>query len=124
MPQPYLPGQALAWLSPDPDGLRISRALVRSVEQDHDGTHWRVDTDMGTAVVDGDGTASHVVPLDVDTAYELYKHNGSYVVGPTDLSLDQILNWEQTLEQEHAARQDRAVEQDLDLDLDGDLGFD
>jgi hypothetical protein len=118
MPRPYSPGQALAWLTPDPDGIRVSRAVVESIEPADDDAHWRVHTDLGVAVVDSAGVAANVVPLDVDLAYELYNQGGSYVVGPTSLTLDQIHNWERTLEQE------RTVEQDLDLDLDGDLGLD
>lgn len=114
MAPPYTQGQTLAWLSADPEGIRVHRAVVQTVEPDADDAHWRIVTDRGAAIVDATGQAGHVLPLDADIERELYIRGDSYLVQAThiDLARDRDLTQDGGLEQDHA------------LDLDDGYGLD
>jgi hypothetical protein len=106
--QPYSPGQALAWLDPDPDGIRVHRATVIHIEPAAEQIdHWHVTTDRGDATVDESGSSGHVLPIDTDIAGELWERGDGYLIHPT------------------FADHHRTVERDIhDLGLDPDHGDD
>lgn len=119
MPPPYKPGQFLAWVQPDPEGVRVHRALVRDIEP-ADATHWRVTTDRGTALVDDAGHAGHVLPIDADIARELWAHDGDWLVRPT--YLDHAQDISRTRDISHI--RDHSHDSDESLDLDDGYGLD
>jgi len=116
MAPPYTHGQTLAWLSLDPDGVRVQRATVRRVEPTETG--WRVTTDHGIAAVDHAGVGATAVPIDAEIETALYIHRDSYLVRATTMEL------ERTLDQEYELGQDTALNRDSALDVDDDLGLD
>jgi hypothetical protein len=99
-------------LRPEPDGVRVHRAVVRAVERT-DKSRWRVTTDHGTALVDRSGNAGCVIPMDVEIARELYLHGGAeYLVRAT--LVDQVRD----LDRDHALDGDRYQDRGDDLGLD------
>ena len=104
MTAPYSPGQALAWLEPDPEGLRVHRATIADVTPSTEPDHWTITTDRGHTTVDNTGTSARAVPLDSEIETELYIHGDTYLVAPTVIELE------------------RARDEDSTLDLGDDLG--
>jgi hypothetical protein len=104
MTAPYSPGQTLAWLETDPDGLRVHRATVAAVEPSGEPDHWKIRTDRGLTTVDDMGAGARTLPLDPEIETELYIHGDGYLVRPTVIELD------------------RAIAEDTSLDLGDDLG--
>lgn len=109
MTPPYAPGQHLAWIDPDPDGIRVHRATVTHIEATNEPDYWRVSTDRGNAVVDSGGHSGRIVPIDVDIAAELYLKGDGYLIHPT------VTDQHRVLEQDT---------NDASLYLDTDLGDD
>jgi hypothetical protein len=58
MAAPYKHGDALAWIETDPDGVRVHRASIDTVEPAHEPDHWVITTDRGRAAVDHAGIGS------------------------------------------------------------------
>ncbi|MEN3263913.1 hypothetical protein [Pseudonocardia sp.] len=105
MSAPFEPGSALAWMEIDPDGLRVHRATVETIEHTAAG-RWSVTTDHGTATVDGTGVGSVAVPLDPDIEADLYIYGDGYLVSPTSLGVED------------------SAQEDTSLERGDDLGFD
>jgi hypothetical protein len=103
MTAPYSPGQTLAWLETDPDGLRVHRATVAAVEPSGEGDHWKIRTDRGLTTVDDMGAGARILPLDPEIETELYIHGDGYLVRPTAIELH------------------RTIDEDASLDLGDDL---
>jgi hypothetical protein len=98
MTAPYSPGQALAWLEPDPDGLRVHRASITDIAPSTEPGEWTITTDRGHTTVDTTGTSARAVPLDSEIETELYIHGDSYLVVPAVIELDRALDSDSTLD--------------------------
>jgi len=81
--RPYTPGQALAWLDPHPDGIRLHRATVIHIEPTRWPDRWWITTDRGDATVDNTGHSGHVIPIDTDIAKELWERGDGYLIHPS-----------------------------------------
>lgn len=92
MAPPYTPGQTLAWLDADPEGVRVHRATVLSIEQADQPERWTVSTERGLAIVDRAGVGAHAVALDTDIQTELYIRGDGYLVDPTHIELAHTLD--------------------------------
>ena len=104
MPAPYEQGQTLAWIEIDPDGLRVHRATVDTIEPTPAADRWTITTDRGTTTVDATGAGPDAVPLEPDIAEDLYVYGDGYLVTPTAIDLD------------------RSLDEDTSVDLGDDLG--
>jgi hypothetical protein len=118
MSPPYVPGQSLAWLTAETEGIRVHRAVVQAIEPAEDGVGWKVTTDWGVATVDDEGVTGRVVPIDDEIARELYVHGGDYLVRPTYIDLPR------DLERIRAHDEGTSLDQDQSLDLDDGYGLD
>jgi len=56
----------------DPDGLRVHRATVETIQRSPAPDRWSVTTDRGTTTVDNTGIGSVAVPLDPNIQADLY----------------------------------------------------
>jgi hypothetical protein len=81
MASPYARGDTVAWLSIDPEGMRVHRAEVLGIEPEADG--WRVSTTHGTEHVDMRGEGSALVPSDEEIATELAQRGDGFLVRST-----------------------------------------
>lgn len=113
MKPPYSPNEHLAWIDPDPDGIRVYQATVIHVSAATKPQHWLVRTDRGSAVVDQNGESGHIVPIDIDIATELYLKGDGYLILPT------LIDQQHTFE-----RHSNSAGLDHDTDLGDDLDFD
>lgn len=112
MSQPYTPGETLAWVDSDPEGIRLYRATVLHIEPTEHG-RWAVTTDRGDGTVDHTGNSGHILPLDVDIAADLYLRGEGYLIHPT------LTDSHLTVERdgyEHDESLDAEYGDDLDLD--------
>jgi hypothetical protein len=92
MPAPYERGQPLAWIEIDPDGLRVHRATVDTIETSPTADRWTITTDRGSTTVDATGIGADAVPLDPDIAEDLYIYGDGYLVTPTAIDLGHSLD--------------------------------
>jgi hypothetical protein len=102
MAPPLRPGDRVAWLSADGDGVRVEEATVLSVERE--GMGWTAETDHGREVVDHRGEGSRLLPIDDELARDFARHDGEpFVVQSTaqeiEADLDPLLDWD-TFERE------------------------
>lgn len=70
MAGPYAPGDQVAFLEYDPDGMRVWRAGVQEVVQE-DIDSWRIETTHGAEVVNREGEGASLVPMDEQVATEI-----------------------------------------------------
>jgi len=111
--QPYTPGQTLAWLDLDPDGIRVHRATVSHIEASAEHDRWRISTDRGDAIVDHTGNSGHVIPIDTDIATQLYVRGDGYLVRPTLMDHPHVLERDIN---DLALDHDTGLGDDLELD--------
>jgi hypothetical protein len=95
----------LAWLDIDPEGVRVHRATVESIEPASTPSHWRVAADRGITTVDASGVGPEVVPLDPDIDADLYVYGDGFLVTSTMIGMEQ------------SADADTAIDRGDDLDL-------
>jgi len=88
MSAPFEPGNTLAWVEIDPDGLRVHRAAVETIDRGTAPNRWSVTTDRGTAIVDEAGVGSVAVPLDSDIEADLYVYGDGYLVTSTAIGIE------------------------------------
>jgi hypothetical protein len=105
MSAPFEPGNTLVWMEIDPDGLRVHRATVQTIQRSTEPDRWSVTTDRGTTTVDNTGVGSVAVPLDPDIQADLYIHGDGYLVTSTSIGV------------ESSPEQDSSIERGEDLDL-------
>jgi hypothetical protein len=96
MAPPYGRGDTVAWLSIDPEGMRVHRAEVLGIEPEADG--WRVSTTHGTEHVDMRGEGPALVPSDEEIATEFAQRGDGFLVRSTmqdiEQTLDRSIDWE------------------------------
>jgi hypothetical protein len=109
MRRPFLPGQTVAWLEPEPFGIRVHRATVLGIEPSKERDHWHITTDRGHATVNHTGESARILSIDNEIATDLYTRGDGFFVQPTLTDHIQIV---------------REHKQELDTDLDADLGDD
>ena len=105
MSAPFEPGNTVVWMEIDPDGLRVHRATVETIQRSPAPDRWSVTTDRGTTTVDNTGIGSVAVPLDPDIQADLYLHGDGYLVTSTSIGL------------ESSAEEDSSFERGDDLGL-------
>jgi hypothetical protein len=105
MSAPFEPGNTVVWMEIDPDGLRVHRATVQTIQRSTAPDQWSVTTDRGTTTVDNTGIGSAALPLDPDIQADLYLHGDGYLVTPTSIGV------------ESSTEQDSSIERGEDLDL-------
>jgi hypothetical protein len=105
MSAPFEPGNTVVWMEIDPDGLRVHRATVETIQRSPAPDRWSVTTDRGTTTVDNTGVGSVAVPLDPDIQADLYIHGDGYLVTSTSIGV------------ESSPEQDSSIERGEDLDL-------
>jgi hypothetical protein len=88
MSAPFEPGNTVVWMEIDPDGLRVHRATVQTIQRSPAPDRWSVTTDRGTTTVDNTGVGSKAVPLDPDIQADLYVHGDGYLVTSTSIGLE------------------------------------
>ena len=100
MAGPYAPGDSVAYLEHDPQGMRVHQATVVEVTQIERET-WRIVTTHGDEIVDRGGEGPSLVPIDPQIAQEFVEKGDGFLIESTvrdiEQSLDQSLDW-QTLE--------------------------
>ena len=92
MAPPLRPGDRVAWLSADGDGVRVEEATVLTVERE--GMGWTVETDSRREVVDhrGERTAG-LLPIDDELARDFARHDGEpFVVQSTAQEIEADLD--------------------------------
>jgi hypothetical protein len=99
MAAPYRNEHALAWIESDPEGVRVHRASIITIEPAPEPDHWLITTDRGTTIVDHAGISSNAVPLDPEIADDLYVYGDGYLVTSTLIELDLGANAESSLDQ-------------------------
>ena len=77
MNAPYAPGDQAAWLELDDEGLHVTRAWVKSVEEE--GNRWRVETTYGTELVNDQGEGQELVPIDNELELEFAERGDHYL---------------------------------------------
>ncbi|MFZ0229309.1 MAG: hypothetical protein WAL41_20730 [Mycobacterium sp.] len=98
MAAPYEPGDRVAFLEPDVDGLRVREGIVYGTEGSRVGVlisrgpeselHWIEVDDHGFAL---DRTArSQLVPMDQQISDSLAQHGDGYVVRPSETDIYDI----------------------------------
>jgi|SRR5581483_2885063 len=113
MAPPYAPGNRVAWIDTDPEGIRVHRATVVQIDAASQRGRWLVTTDRGSAVVDPSGQSGHILPIDADIATELYLKGDGFLVRPTASDQQQVYEQHST-----------AATLDHEMDLGDDLDFD
>ena len=98
MSAPFEPGNTVAWMEIDPDGLRVHRATVQTIQRSTAPDRWSVTTDRGTTTVDNTGVGSAAVPLDPDIQADLYIHGDGYLVTSTSIGLESSTEENSSLE--------------------------
>jgi hypothetical protein len=98
MSAPFEPGNTVVWMEIDPNGLRVHRATVETIQRAEAPNRWSVTTDRGTTTVDNTGIGSAAVPLDPDIQADLYLHGDGYLVTPTSIGLESSTEQDSTLE--------------------------
>jgi hypothetical protein len=97
MAGPYAPGDSVAVLKNDPEGMRVHRATVTEVTQVERDT-WRVVTTHGDEIVDRGGEGPSLVPVDPQLAQEFAEKGDGFLVESTvrdiERHLDQSLDWQ------------------------------
>jgi hypothetical protein len=83
MTPPYQHGHPVAWIETDPQGVRVHRASINTIEPALEPDHWLITTDRGTTAVDQTGVGSNAVPLDPDIAEDLHVYGDGYLVTST-----------------------------------------
>jgi hypothetical protein len=105
MSAPFEPGNTVVWMEIDPDGLRVHRATVQTIQRAAAPGRWSVTTDRGTTSVDNTGIGSAALPLDPDIQADLYLHGDGYLVTSTSIGV------------ESSTEQDSPIERGDDLGL-------
>jgi hypothetical protein len=99
MSAPFEPGNTVVWMEIDPDGLRVHRATVQTIQHAEAAPdQWSVTTDRGTTTVDNTGVGSVAVPLDPDIQADLYVHGDGYLVTSTSIGLESSTEQDSCLE--------------------------
>jgi hypothetical protein len=100
MAGPYAPGDQVAFLEHDPQGMTVHQATVVEVTQIERDT-WRIVTTRGDEIVDRGGEGPSLVPIDPKIAQEFIEKGDGFLVESTvrdiERHLEQSLDW-QTLE--------------------------
>jgi hypothetical protein len=98
MSAPFEPGNTVVWMEIDPDGLRVHRATVQTIQRADAPDRWSVTTDRGTTTVDNTGVGSAVVPLDPDIQADLYVHGDGYLVTSTSIGVESSTGQDSSIE--------------------------
>jgi hypothetical protein len=99
MTPPYQHGHPVAWIETDPQGVRVHRASINTIEPALEPDHWLITTDRGTTAVDQTGVGSNAVPLDPDIAEDLHVYGDGYLVTSTLIELDLGADEDSSLDQ-------------------------
>jgi len=90
MAGPYAPGDQVAFLEYDPDGMRVWRAEVTEVVQ-QDIDSWRIETTHGAEVVNREGEGPSVAPMDEQIATEIVSKGDGFLVESTVRDIERHL---------------------------------